>query len=117
MNKAKLTARKLQFQRLGLSPVDLTRKELQIEWKKLVEEGKVPVLLRGTKPGEYERHLREMTRRSSRARPGRRKNKIKCVSCGNKLGQYHNHRLCNHCVSRSEKEINIPKMNIPKMTN
>ncbi|KKL25452.1 hypothetical protein LCGC14_2405160 [marine sediment metagenome] len=41
--------------------------------KKLVEEGKVPVLLRGTKPGEYERHLREMTRRSSRARPGRKK--------------------------------------------
>lgn len=80
MNESKLTARKLQMARLGLSPVNLSRKELLIEWRKLVEQGKVPALLRGTMLGEYERHLIEMTR-------------------------------------RSEKEMNIPKMNIPKMTS
>ena len=45
MNEARWTARKLQFLRLGMFPAGMTRGELQVEWKKLVKEGKVPVLL------------------------------------------------------------------------
>ena len=110
MNEAKLTARKLQMTRLGFFPVGLSRKELQEEWAKLVEKGKVPALVRGALPGEYERH---MTRRSSRARPGRKKH-LRCNSCGNTLGKYHNFGLCDHCISTGENKIT--KMHIPKMT-
>jgi hypothetical protein len=52
VNEAKLTARKLQFSRLGMFPVGLTRKELQREWEKLREEGKLPALTRGRRPGD-----------------------------------------------------------------
>ncbi|HEC64531.1 MAG TPA: hypothetical protein ENI23_04485 [bacterium] len=107
MNEAKLIARKLQMSRLGFLPSDLSRKELQREWKKLVEAGKIPVLLRGTLPGEYE------MRRRNRARPGRKK-KLRCVSCGNSLGEYHNHGLCNECESKQQEESKT--MNIPKMS-
>lgn len=100
MNEAKLTARKLQMSRLGFLPADLSRKELQIEWKKLVKAGKI----------SDEGHL--MTRRSSRARPGRKKKGIRCGSCSNRLGEYHNHGLCKVCLDKQDapKGMSIPKM-------
>jgi len=109
MNKAKLTARKLQMTRLGFLPVDLSRKELQKEWEKLVKEGKIP------------KESHPMTRRSSRARPGRKK-KIRCISCRNKLVKYHNHGLCDECISKQSENTEsqkqkTEKMNIPKMSS
>ena len=87
--------------RLGYSVVDLSRKELQIFWEKLVKEGKLP------KKEEPMGHSRR------RDRPGRKKKKITCINCGNRLGKYHNHGLCNECVSKQD----APKgMSIPKMT-
>ncbi|MEK0326799.1 MAG: hypothetical protein QQN63_13955 [Nitrosopumilus sp.] len=103
MNESKLIARKLQMARLGLLPVDLSRKQLQIEWKKLVKAGKIPGM------------ENEMTRRSSRARPGRKNKKPTCVNCGSRSGEYHNFGLCNECESKQDKPEE-KKMNIPKMT-
>ena len=51
MNEAKWMARKLQFARLGMLPIGMTRRELQREWEKLREEGRLPVLTRGRRPG------------------------------------------------------------------
>jgi len=56
-----------------------------------------------------------VTRRGKRSRPGRRKKKIRCDSCGSNLGEYHNHSLCNECMSKQEAKQDYG-MNIPKMT-
>ena len=102
MNEAKLTARKLQMSRLGFLPVGLSRKELQIEWTKLVKEGKVPKLLRGSVPGEYERYL--VSRRGRRDRPGRKKGLKK-------------RKLLEEVQFKSYPQVPKPfKMSIPKMS-
>ncbi len=106
MNEAKITSRKLQMARLGFFPVGLSRSELQKEWEKLVEEGKVPALLRGMVLGEDE------MRRRHKGRPGRKNQNVKCINCNSRLGEYHNHGLCNKCMSKQDatKTMHIPKM-------
>jgi len=53
-----------------------------------------------------------VTRRGRRDRPGRKKKGIRCNSCGNMLAKYHNHGLCDNCLSKNESKV----MKIPEMT-
>lgn len=65
-------------------------------------------IARASKRGRY-----LVTKRGRRDRPGRKKKSIRCNNCGNRLGEYHNHGLCNECISKQD----APKgMSIPKMT-
>ena len=102
--------------RLGISLADFpSRKQLQIEWKKLVKAGKIPGM------------ENEMTKRGSSARPGRKNKKPTCVNCGSRSGEYYSHGLCNNCSEKAEQKqmmmIESQKqktektiMNITKMT-
>ena len=65
-------------------------------------------IAKGSKQGRY-----GVGRRRSRARPGR-KSSIKCKNCGNTIGKFHNHDLCDKCVTKVEKKMNIPGMSAKK---
>ena len=107
MNESKLTARKLLMLRLGYSVVDLSRKDLQIFWEKLIKEGKLP------KKEEPMGHSRR------RDRPGRKKHTKKCGTCGKDITGNSLLITCESCLDKIPLLHNKHEklsMNIPKMT-